>query len=159
MPGCGKTTIGKQISSVTGILFLDMDESIVSKTGKTIAKIFEKEGEEEFRKREREILIELGKDNRPMIISTGGGAPCYKDNMDLMLSYGKTVYLRTSIAKLKKNLEKEKDSRPLLKGNLSIGIKQLLKEREPTYLRSSVVIENTSTPEEAVNQILKVIRN
>src|SRR5882757_544038 len=90
--GTGKTHWGKLWSKETGYSFFDLDTLIEEQTGKTVAEIFEQEGEAFFREKEKELLRSFaGKDN--CIIACGGGTPCLNDNMQWMNTHGTTVYL------------------------------------------------------------------
>ncbi|NJM14306.1 MAG: shikimate kinase [Bacteroidales bacterium] len=91
--GSGKTTIGKKLAHLLGKAFIDMDEYIENKQGKTIAEIFSAVGEETFRALEKEKLCELVKLNNT-VISTGGGAPCFHNNMQLMNAHAETIYIQ-----------------------------------------------------------------
>ena len=78
----GKSTFGKELAKDKGLPFLDLDESVESREGRSISEIFAKEGEEYFRKREREILHEICNEADEFVLATGGGTPCFFDNMD-----------------------------------------------------------------------------
>ena len=91
--GCGKTTIGKRLAKSLGWDVIDMDSRIENRYRKTIPDIFASEGEESFRKKERFILEELSSLEN-VVVSTGGGAPCFFDNIDVMNSSGLCVYIR-----------------------------------------------------------------
>src|SRR5690606_8666855 len=113
--GCGKTTIGKKISRKSGIPFIDLDEQIVDKSGISIADYFALHGETQFRQLESDVLRAIPA-NQAKIVSTGGGAPCFNNNMEWMNENGITIYLKLSPAVLLKRLAgKEAISRPLLK--------------------------------------------
>ena len=92
----GKSTFGKELAKDKGLPFLDLDESVESREGRSISEIFAKEGEEYFRKREREILHEICNEADEFVLATGGGTPCFFDNMDYMNQAGTTVFLNTS---------------------------------------------------------------
>ena len=92
--GCGKTSLGRKLAHATGLRFVDMDAAIEEREGASVADIFRYEGEEYFRSRERRLIDELAESEEDMIISTGGGAPVWRDNMERMNEAGVTVYLR-----------------------------------------------------------------
>ena len=87
--GAGKTTIGHQLSKRTGMMFYDLDWYIESRPRKNVSEIFAKKGEEGFRKIERAMLHEVA-EFEDVIISCGGGTPCFFDNMDYLKQQGET---------------------------------------------------------------------
>lgn len=115
----GKTYLGSRISDALGIPFVDMDEEIIVQNKKSINQIFEEEGEDGFRKSERKVLesfITSAKSRKtPLIISTGGGAPCFYDNMKLMKNNGLTIFINPSPEILAARLAKDKEERPLIR--------------------------------------------
>ena len=112
----GKTTIGKSLSKKLGYKFVDLDDYIVEKEGNTINEIFKSKGEIYFRKTESLLLNEIIQNNDKLVLSLGGGTPCYGDNMNLMLgkTNAKTIYLKATIKTLSKRLRIEKNRRPLI---------------------------------------------
>jgi shikimate kinase len=141
--GSGKTTAARQLGDISGLRFCDMDNEIVLREGKTISMIFAENGENYFRKKERELLEEICKTSR-QIIATGGGTPCYYDNMELMNRNGLTVYLQCSVEELFSWLNNNKKERPLLKDKtdkeLKEYISQELAHREGFYQQSQIVV-------------------
>ncbi len=113
--GCGKSTLGRRLSEHLNLQFIDMDHYIEERNLKTIPQIFEQEGEAEFRNKERKALEELS-EFTDIIIATGGGAPCFFDNIDLMNQSGQTIYINIDPAILADRLLKSKTERPLIKG-------------------------------------------
>lgn len=111
----GKSTIGKLLSSQTRHPFLDLDEYICQKEKLSISEIFAQKGEIYFRKKEHEYLKEVLENKQDMILSLGGGTPCYANNMELILQNDTlSVYLKASIQTLSERLLKHKSSRPLI---------------------------------------------
>ena len=90
--GSGKTTVGKKLAKSLSLSFIDLDDFIQNKYRKTIADIFAEQGEEEFRKIECRALTEVS-EIEDVVISTGGGAPCFFDNMNIMNNAGVTLYI------------------------------------------------------------------
>ena len=111
--GSGKTTAGKKLASLLGWSFIDLDKRIEEYTGKTIPEIFSQNGEDYFRIIETQLLRNL-KSCTKTVISTGGGTPCYIDNMDFMIETGLTIYLKLTPAELKSRLSQSKGERPLI---------------------------------------------
>ena len=142
--GCGKTTLGKKLSKYTGLQFIDMDSYIEERNCKTVPQIFAEEGEAKFRKKERRALEELSQFSN-VVIATGGGAPCFFDNMEYMKAHGTTVYLKVSVPELTNRLELCKGTRPLLKDKnkeeLMDYIRETLLKRKNNYEQADVVFE------------------
>lgn len=113
--GSGKTTVGQALAEKLGIRFLDLDTAIEEGERNTITELFETVGQIRFRKKEHHYLNELLGENTPMVLATGGGAPCYSGNMKTILEASPNVfYLRLSIPELVKRLVPEKAERPLI---------------------------------------------
>ena len=134
--GSGKTTVGKALSKETGMMFYDLDWYIESRMHKSVSQIFAEKGEEGFRKIEYNMLHEVA-EFEDVIISCGGGTPCFFDNMDYLNQQGEVVYLKASPETLYKHLLMAKIERPLLKDKsadeLIAYITEHLKQREPFY--------------------------
>ena len=128
----GKSTLGKKLALTLKIDFLDTDNEIEKRAGAEISWIFEVEGEEGFRERERKALQKSAeKDN--VVISTGGGIVTIEENRELMIAKGKVVYLQTPIEIQLKRTENDK-KRPLLsQGNREQTLRVLKEERDPQY--------------------------
>lgn len=142
--GSGKSTAGKKLASLMGWTFVDLDKNIEEFAGKSIPEIFEQDGESSFRQIEANILRSLDS-LKHTVISTGGGTPCYDDNMEFMLGTGLTLYLKLTPGQLKSRLSKSKGERPLIKdlgsGELLSFIEKKLFDREKWYDRSDIIIE------------------
>ena len=142
--GAGKTTIGKALSKELGIIFYDLDWYIESRMRKTVSEIFAERGEEGFRKIEYNMLHEVA-EFEDVIISCGGGTPCFFDNMDYLNQQGLTVYLKAEPEVLYKHLQMAKVERPLLKGKskeeLLTFIKEQLEKREPFYTKARYTLD------------------
>ena len=159
-PGSGKTFLGNTAASQLSIPFFDMDELIVSETGSSIAEIFKKNGEDYFRNKEAEVLRSL-ESKRKGLIATGGGTPCFKDNMDWMNANGITVYLEASAAFLYHRLVREKKSRPLMASltdiELMIYITETLASRMSYYKQAQLIINaESATASKLVSAIRKM---
>ena len=142
--GSGKTTLGKELSIDLGLKFIDLDTYIENKIGMTITDIFNNKGEEKFRIIEKECLIELSTEEH-IVIATGGGTPCFYNNMQKILDCGISIYLKTEIQDLLKRLEKDRKGRPLIQ-NKSINeiktyIKNQLPKRDNFYKQSDYTID------------------
>ena len=142
--GSGKTTVGKALSKTLGIPFYDLDWYIESRMHKTVTQIFAERGEEGFRKIERNMLHEVA-EFEDVIISCGGGTPCFFDNMDYLNEQGDTVYLKAEPEVLYGHLLMGKTVRPLLVGKSKDELLQFINEqlqvREPYYSRAKHVLD------------------
>ena len=142
--GSGKTTVGKALSKQTGMMFYDLDWYIESRMHTTVPKLFTERGEEAFRKIEYNMLHEVA-EFEDIIISCGGGTPCFFDNMDYLNQQGDVVYLKATPEVLYKHLLMAKVERPLLKGKspeeLIAYISQHLQERAPFYEKARYTLD------------------
>ena len=142
--GSGKTTVGKALSKETGMMFYDLDWYIESRMRKSVSQIFAEKGEDGFRKIEYNILHEVA-EFEDVIISCGGGTPCFFDNMDYLNQQGDVVYLKATPETLYKHLLMAKIERPLLKGKsadeLIAYITEHLKERAPFYEKARYILD------------------
>jgi len=140
--GSGKSSLGKGLAAQLGIPFFDLDELIEMKAGYSIAEIFEKEGEGHFRKLESTTLKSLAEASK-CIIATGGGTPCFFDNIDWMNENGMTLYLKCSPTRIVQRLKNGLTHRPILKDKsekeLLLFIEQHLIDRSPNYERAQIV--------------------
>ena len=141
--GAGKTTIGKALSKELGVIFYDLDWYIESRMRKSVAQIFAERGEEGFRKIEYNMLHEVAEFEN-VIISCGGGTPCFFDNMEYMNQQAETVYLQASPEVLYGHLSMGKTVRPLLVGKskeeLLSFIKEQLDKRVSYYMQAKHVL-------------------
>lgn len=156
--GSGKSTAGKKLASLLGWSFIDLDKRIEEYTGKTISEIFDQDGEIYFRNLETEILKNL-KSQINAVISTGGGTPCYGDNMDHMLDTGLTLYLKLTPGQLKSRLAESSGKRPLIKGldndSLLHFIEEKLAYREKWYDRADIIFDGVSIDINILHSLIK----
>ena len=142
--GAGKTTVGKALAQELGITFYDLDCYISSRMRKTIAQIFEERGEDGFRQIERNMLHEVA-EFEDVIISCGGGTPCFFDNIDYMNQQAPVVYLKAEPEVLYKHLAMSKNDRPLLRGKsqeeLITFIREQLEKRNPFYSKARYTLD------------------
>ena len=162
--GAGKTTLGKVLAQKMGLTFYDLDEYIEDRFHRTIPQIFAESGESGFRELERRMLHEVA-EFEDVIISCGGGTPCFFDNMDYMNTCGETVFLNASPEALKAHLLMGKTQRPLIQGKspeeLLDFIKDSLQKRLPYYKKAkhtlSIDVINTNQAiTHYVNQIIEI---
>jgi len=159
--GTGKTTVGKLLAEKLKINYIDLDDYIEEKANRTIKHIFEWEGEEEFRKIERDALVEVLKDDG-YVLSVGGGTSCFFDNMEKMKNKGITIYLKIDVDTLVNRLLETKHQRPLLWGKskteLNEYILTTLEMREKYYSQANILILSKDlSPEELVYVIREKI--
>lgn len=142
--GAGKTTVGRMLAKDMGLMFYDLDWYITSRMRRTVAQIFEESGEEGFRRIERNMLHEVAEFEN-VVISCGGGTPCFFDNMDYLNRQGATVYLKASPDVLYKHLSMGRTVRPLLLNKTPEEVRQYitrqLAEREPYYTKAHYTID------------------
>ncbi|MDR3340075.1 MAG: shikimate kinase [Candidatus Symbiothrix sp.] len=142
--GAGKTAVGKLLAKKMDLTFIDVDVFIENHYRKSITTIFEEEGEPGFRAIERRALLELIA-FEDTVISTGGGMPCFFDNMDIMNKTGITVYLKVSVEELVRRLHSGKQKRPLIKDKnaeeLYEFVSRSLEKREVFYGKAAVIFD------------------
>lgn len=171
--GSGKSWWGETISTAAGIPFYDLDTEIEKSAGTDIGSIFRERGETYFRLQERKALLELAERIQPgqglnssdnqhwhAVVATGGGTPCFMDNMKWMNEKGITVWLNPPIEELLERLEMETEKRPLLQGKAGLELSGLIQakmeEREPFYKMARIEIKNTHI---AVAEFLNKLEN
>ena len=148
MPGSGKSTVGAALAEKLGRRLVDADALIVEKAGCTIPEIFEKDGEEGFRRIEHEVLCEISKESG-LVIATGGGVVTRPENMDPMRQNSLIVWLLRDLNKL------PRDGRPLSQKN---PLAEMFKVREPLYRAAAdCIADNNGSLEDTVNQILEAV--
>ena len=137
--GVGKTTIGKKLASRLSLKFIDLDHFIAEKEHLKVAHIIERKGEQYFRILEKKYLEEVC-ELENILVSTGGGTPCFFQNMDTINANGRSIFLKLDEKSLINRLVNSRDSRPLLAGKnaeeLAVFIQKHLNERLPFYERA-----------------------
>lgn len=169
--GAGKTYWASKLSEALNVPWTDLDEVIVKREGLTIAEIFREKGESYFRALEAECLrsfksvetspesLQISPRKISAIVATGGGAPCFNDNMRWMNENGLTVWLNPAVTEIAERLKKGMEVRPLLQNLTEDGLTEFitarLKEREEFYNKAKLEIKNTNIAVAAfVNLIL-----
>ncbi len=143
--GCGKSRMGRMMSHDLKMMFVDLDDYIVRREGRSVSEIFAAVGEEGFRQLERCCLEEVCASYTSFVMATGGGTPCFFDNMDYMNRQGKTIFLDADVDTLTSRVLRARDKRPLLSG-LDDGevrdfVEQHLKKRMEYYLKAQEIWE------------------
>lgn len=140
----GKTTVGRALAKKLGCTFYDLDWYVEERYHTKVARIFAEEGESRFRELERRMLHEVAA-FEDIVLSCGGGTPCFFDNMDYMNATGRTFYLKASPEILMQHLAISKGERPLLKGKspeeLRTFITEQLTLRAPFYEKAQHIID------------------
>lgn len=157
--GSGKTTLGRKLASRMNCEFIDLDHKLEQQVELSIAEYFSFFGEDAFRRLESEVLKKtIYTDD--VIVSTGGGLPCYFDNMEWMKANGKVIYIKLPPKTLADRLENGKEERPLLQDKhgeaLVAFIEQKLAEREGFYSQANIIADGLSLTAERVEQLLNV---
>ena len=160
--GSGKSTIGKIVAKKLGFRFIDLDDVIESLHNMPIGDIFKTKGEDYFRSEERMTLQQLPSDEN-IIISTGGGCPCYFENMNWMNDHGITIYLDAHYGILYSRLHLEKKNRPLIAKFTDIELMEyildVLPGRHTFYKKSKLTIEiKQETPDELAVKMISALK-
>jgi len=164
--GAGKTTLGKAFAKNLGAEFIDLDWFIESRYHKSVHDLFVERGEDVFRDLERKALHEVS-DFENVIISTGGGTPCFFDNMDYMNLKGITVFLNVHIDILFSRLRIAKDRRPILQNKsdeeLKLFIGDALKDRLPFYEKAKYTfcadeLEDYRQIDSSINRLCQLLQ-
>ena len=142
--GAGKTTVGKALAKELGIMFYDLDWYIESRMRKTVKQIFDEMGEEGFRQIEHNMLHEVAEFEN-VIVSCGGGTPCFFDNIDYINQQGEVVYLKATPEVLYRHLLMGKVERPLIKNKtpeeLIAYITEQVAKREEFYNKARYTLD------------------
>lgn len=140
MPGSGKSTLGKELSKQLSYDYVDLDEFIEKREGLPIPEIFQKHGEVYFRRKETEALEFLINKRQNLLVLTGGGAPCFNNNMALINTGGKSIFIDVSVSELFNRIKLGKQNRPLFQGltddELFKKLESMLSERAPFYKKA-----------------------
>lgn len=160
--GCGKSTLGRQMARDMGYEFLDTDEMLEKLEGATVSDIFARKGEKAFRVMEHDAIGSLeGKDK--VVVSTGGGLPCFCDNMALMNEIGFTVYLDVPIDTLISRVEKTGAKRPLIAQKSDQELEEFVRAsvltREPFYKQAKMTVSGRSVRASDIIQLINIQKN
>ena len=164
--GAGKTTLGKAFARKLNLPFVDLDWYMEERFHKTVGELFVERGEAGFRELEKNMLHEVGAFEN-VVISTGGGAPCFFDNMDFMNRNGKTVFLNVHPDVLFRRLRVAKQQRPILQGKQDDELKEFiiraLEKRTPFYSQAQYVfnadeLEDRSQIEKSVEKLRDLLK-
>ena len=163
--GAGKTTLGKAFSRELGLTFIDLDWYIEERFHKTVQQLFSERGEQGFRELEQKMLHEVA-EFEDVVISAGGGTPCFFDNMDYMNACGDTVFLQVEPEVLFHRLKVAKQQRPLLANKsdeeLMNFICEALQKRHPFYSQAKFLfradeLEDKAQIQASVDSLRKLL--
>lgn len=163
--GCGKSTLGRKLARRLGVRFADTDALVEQREGATVFDVFQYEGEERFRELERDVLEDLIASDGDLIVSTGGGLPVWRDNMERMNAAGVTVWLKRSPAQIARRLSPYgRQKRPRLRGlddaQLVDFMTRDMAAREPFYAQAALTMDCDAVPDdELTGRILDKIKN
>ncbi|MDB3905312.1 shikimate kinase [Crocinitomicaceae bacterium] len=160
MSGVGKTTIGECLSDSLKLPFIDTDKEIENITSTSIVEIFQNQGELKFRNKEAYVLKQLNGFTRS-VIAVGGGAPCFNNQIELLLEMGIVIYLELPLDILTNRLNRNPNSRPLYRELSSDQIvektKRLMKDRTPFYDKADVIVDGKNSSDVIVKKIINII--
>lgn len=161
--GSGKTLVSKELSILNNLKIFDLDTEISKQNNSSIAEIFKKKGEIFFRKTEKEVLEKILSTEKNIILSLGGGTPCYYNNIDSINEKTISVFLKTNVKTLAQRLSSEKDKRPLIQNisneDLPEFIAKHLFERNPFYNQAKITINTDNlSAREIAEEILTQIK-
>jgi shikimate kinase len=155
--GSGKSTLGSALAKSLGYDYWDTDNWIEKTEGKSISDLFETKGEAYFRAREKEALA-VAVQQKNVIIATGGGLPCFFDNMDVIQQFGWSVFLKINAADLLERLQGETAQRPLLsemkEQELLEWMEYKIESRNEFYTRADIHVNGNLAIDELVDLIL-----
>ncbi len=141
MPGSGKSFQGKLLAESLNLPFLDLDEKIIKTIHQSISDYFANEGEDAFRKVERAVLLKSIEDHSEFVMATGGGTPCFFDNLERMNESGVTVFLNTPHEVLLERI-KLSASRPLMHNDPEKKLKELFEFRLQKYQKAQLATKD-----------------
>lgn len=157
--GCGKSTLGRSLAATLNLSFIDLDTFLEEKYFRTIPRIFAEEGEAAFRLKEQKVLHEVAAfDN--IVVATGGGAPCFFDNMDVMNNSGYCIFLDVDTPSLVNRLMHARTERPIIKGKsadeLYHFIEEMMQKRRPFYEKAHIIVKGNEIRAEQILPLLNI---
>jgi shikimate kinase len=165
LPGSGKSTFGRQLAKELDFPFLDLDHLIVERFQLTIPEIFSQHGEGKFRDWESLVLEEVLSKDASFILASGGGTPCFNDNMDLINSKAISVYVDVPLGTISRRLQSTKNQqRPLFQGldqgEIALKLKSLLVSREYFYDQAKIKLSGEDfSAELLMHELITNLRN
>lgn len=160
MPGSGKSTLGRKTANLLQLPFIDLDKLIEIHQRQSIASIFERKGEHYFRAIEKQMLLEAIANHRDFLMATGGGAPCFFDNLQIMKEVGITIFLDMPLADIANRMSKRGiNKRPLLSGldqeNIEKEFAARFQHRMPFYQQAHYLIKKGDMHPEHIASLIE----
>lgn len=158
--GSGKSTAGIKLATRLGKSFIDLDAELEQRAGISISEWFAQKGEDDFRKAETQLLVQFSSKNQ-LVIATGGGAPCFANNLELMKSSGVVVYLDMDVNQLVSRLQSGQAQRPLIAGKSPIELTDFitghLAERQPFYEQAHILVSAIDLNSERLDELAEFV--
>ncbi len=150
MMGVGKSSIGRRLAARLGVPFVDADSEIEKAAGMSIADIFARHGEADFRSGEARVIARL-LDGGPQVLATGGGAIMNADTRAAIKAKGVSIWLSAEFDVLMRRINKRKNDRPLLQtADPAATLRELLAAREPAYAQADLTVQSREVPHDAI---------
>jgi shikimate kinase len=150
MMGVGKSSIGRRLAARLNVPFVDADAEIEAAAGMSIADIFTRHGEADFRSGEARVIARL-LEGGPQVLATGGGAVMNADTRTLIKAKGVSIWLSAEFEVLQRRINKRKNDRPMLQtADPAATLRELLAEREPVYALADLTVQSREVPHEAI---------
>ena len=163
--GSGKSSMGKRLARMLGVRYVDTDRLIEESVGASVADIFYYEGEEYFRRSEREVIERLVDERFEGVVATGGGLAAWGDNMERMNEVGETIYLRRTPEQIMSRLsDYGREKRPMFRGKsdeeLIVFMREQMAEREKYYAQADITVECTAlSDDDVVERVVNELNN
>jgi shikimate kinase len=150
MMGVGKSSIGRRLAARLGVPFVDADAEIEKAAGMSIADIFARHGEADFRSGEARVIARL-LDGGPQVLATGGGAVMNADTRAAIKAKGVSIWLSAEFDVLMRRINKRKNDRPMLQtADPAATLRELLVAREPVYALADLTVQSREVPHDAI---------
>jgi shikimate kinase len=158
MMGVGKSSIGRRLAARLGVPFIDADTEIEKAAGMSIADIFARHGEADFRNGEARVIARL-LDSGPQVLASGGGAVMNADTRAAIKAKGVSIWLKAELDVLMRRIAKRKHERPMLHtDDPTETLRQLLITREPVYALADLIVQSREVPHDAiVTEIMRAL--
>lgn len=161
LPGSGKTTLGRRLARALSLPFIDLDHEIEKTEGQPIPAIFKEKKEDYFRRLESTELKKWASHPEDFVMATGGGAPCFFDNIDVINRAGKSVFIDVPATEIARRISRTAvEQRPLLAASGKDGLKDHIEfmrsNRLPYYQKASVVLKGATI---SVDQLVEALKN
>jgi shikimate kinase len=160
--GAGKSNVGRELATHLSLIFMDTDEAIETQTSTSVGELFEGYGELYFRNLERNLAFSM-QTGSPMVVSTGGGFPCFNGVMDYLLTSGTVIYLKVPAEVAARRISNEKSNRPLLNTisnheKMCKFLEEQIAEREEMYTRANYTVDANRSIEMIIAEILTLLK-